>query len=453
VSQAAFEMSNHLTQAEIEAFWARGAETAVMTRIAGHISNCDACREVASEVRQGTGKVAGTSIDLDVGSWLQSEHLNYEEKRGYIDGLTDLEEREIAEQHLSICTGCREDMTAFLEDRRENDSMLSIRHLPPEALAPATKASVWPIGGLWSPARAAALMVLALGLGVVFGRTDSWKRTLQFLRAEQRTAPFGKDRSAEAADQLAALKARQPGVVSTSSAATPEASPERTVGAEDARVTLKDHGHRVVVEPRLTGLSGTNDAELEAITEALVAEDIPLPAIVADLWGAEGALRGERLTQFDLMRPRREVVRQARPTFRWRSLKDASGYQVFIVDSKRAAVLASARLGPEVTQWRPGTPLVRGEAYSWSVSASIRGEEVISPGPAEAEWKFRVLAENEHRRLRRIEARTNSHLARGVLYARAGLISEAQSELQMLLDENQDSGAVRRLLERVRSWR
>ena len=134
-------------------------------------------------------------------------------------------------------------------------------------------------------------------------------------------------------------------------------------------------------------------------------------------------------------------------------MKDASGYQVFIVDSKRAAVLASARLGPEVRQWRPGTPLVRGEAYSWSVSASIRGEEVISPGPAEAEWKFRVLAENEHRRLRRIEARTNSHLARGVLYARAGLISEAQSELQMLLDENQDSGAVRRLLERVRSWR
>jgi anti-sigma factor RsiW len=87
---------------------------------------------------------------------------------GYIDGLADLEEREIAEQHLSICAECREEVTAFLEDRRENDSMLSIRHLPPDAVAPATKASVWRIGGLWSPARAAALIVLALGVGVVF---------------------------------------------------------------------------------------------------------------------------------------------------------------------------------------------------------------------------------------------------------------------------------------------
>jgi hypothetical protein len=223
--------------------------------------------------------------------------------------------------------------------------------------------------------------------------------------------------------------------------------------ADETRVTLSDHGHKVVVEPRITGLSGANDAQLEAITEALIAEDIPLPTVVADLWGSEGALRGERVNPFDLLRPRREVVRDMRPTFRWAPLRDASSYQVFIVDSKRVTVFSSGRLPAEITTWRPASSLVRGESYWWSVSATVRGEEVISPGPSEAEWKFGVLSEVEHQRLKRIEERTDSHLARGVLYARAGLISESERELQKLLEENQDSTTVRKLLERVRSWR
>lgn len=290
------------------------------------------------------------------------------------------------------------------------------------------------------------MILIVASIGVLVGRTESRRHFLELFRPDGETR--ASSIKAGAANALTGDVPAVSGREQSESGRT-----ELAAGGEESRVTLSDHGRKVVVEPRITGLSGANDAQLETITAALVAEDIPLPAIIANLWGSEGALRGERVNPFDLLRPRREVVRETRPSFRWATLKDASSYQVFVVDSKRAAVFSSGRLSPDVTSWKAVAPLVRGEAYSWTVSATVRGEEVISPGTAEAEWKFSVLSEAEYQRLRRIEERTDSHLARGVLYAKAGLISESERELQKLLDENQDSTTVRKLLARVKSWR
>jgi hypothetical protein len=394
------------------------------------------------------------AFSLDERMWLSGEHLGYEDKRAYGAGLTRGDDRAIVEKHLSSCAECREEVAAFLEDRRENDRMLSIRYKPdavdsqiPDSRIP--KDVSWRLGGLWSPLRAAALILIVASIGILVARIEARRHFLEFFRPGSETRA-----SSIKAGKVGAANALTGHVPAVSGRGQSESGgTELAAASEESRVTLSDHGHKVVVEPRITGLSGANDAQLETITAALVAEDIPLPAIIANLWGSEGALRGERVNPFDLLRPRREVVRETRPSFRWATLKDASSYQVFVVDSKRAAVFSSGRLSPDVTSWKSVAPLVRGEAYSWTVSATVRGEEVISPGPAEAEWKFCVLADAEHQRLRRIEERTDSHLARGVLYARSGLISESERELQKLLDENQNSTAVRKLLARVKSWR
>lgn len=439
-------MTNHLTDAEIEMFWSRDLEGFQTSRMAEHISTCDDCRQRITASRRTKGHDRGIAFSLDESSWLRGEHFEYEDKRAYADGLAGVEERAIAEAHLSSCAACREELARFLDDRGANDSMLSVRHQREARKSAGSNHVSWRSREIWRPLGEVALILLVANAGFLVTRTETRRRLLEYF------GPSG-EATAETIAPIGPIAIKN-------QAASPGRSREEGSGetrvapaTEETRVTLSDHGHKVVVEPRITGLSGADEAQLETITHALIAEDIPLPAVVANLWGSEGALRGERVSPFDLLRPRREVVRDVRPTFRWAPLREASSYHVFIVDSKRAAVLSSGRLPADVTTWRPSASLTRGESYWWSVSATVRGEEVISPGPSEAEWKFCVLSTVEYQKLKRIEERTDSHLARGVLYARAGLISESERELQKLLDENAHSTTVRKLLERVRSWR
>jgi hypothetical protein len=197
--------------------------------------------------------------------------------------------------------------------------------------------------------------------------------------------------------------------------------------------------------------------ELETVKDALLAEDMPLPGVLADLLASEGSLRGEGRAAFRLLSPRREVVLDARPTFRWQAVKDATSYRVYVVHAKvganPGAIVSSPKLSAGASEWRPETSFPRGEVYSWTVSATVQGEEVISPAPADPEMKFRILGDRELHAVTRLQKRTTSHLARGVVYARAGLVSQAERELNELMKENAGSTEVRKLLDRVRAWR
>lgn len=103
--------------------------------------------------------------------------------------------------------------------------------------------------------------------------------------------------------------------------------------------------------------------------------------------------------------------------------------------------------------WTP-PPLKRGGVYSWQVKAVKDGREFISPRPPASQAKFRVLDSatlNELQQARR--AYGSSHLLLGLLYARAGLLDEAEREFGALQKANPDSAQARRLLGEIRRLR
>jgi Flp pilus assembly protein TadD len=66
--------------------------------------------------------------------------------------------------------------------------------------------------------------------------------------------------------------------------------------------------------------------------------------------------------------------------------------------------------------------------------------------------RFAVLSTENFQELTSLQ-KSNSHLALGVSYARAGLLNEAEREFQSLVKLNPQSELARKLLQSVRSIR
>jgi hypothetical protein len=98
--------------------------------------------------------------------------------------------------------------------------------------------------------------------------------------------------------------------------------------------------------------------------------------------------------------------------------------------------------------------LPRGGLYSWQVTARKEGQEIISPAAPAPEARFKVLEGAKLSELERTEAAyADSHLTRGVLYAQAGLLEDAEQQLRALLKANPNSSVARSLLQSVQTLR
>jgi hypothetical protein len=145
-----------------------------------------------------------------------------------------------------------------------------------------------------------------------------------------------------------------------------------------------------------------------------------------------------------------KVIRENQPILRWKPLKDATAYSVTIVDDKFRVIAESGSL--TATSWKSSKPLPRGANYSWQVTTiKDDGSETVLPSAPAPQAKFRVMEQTAFDDLIRIEkSGTKSHLARGIIYAQAGLKAEARAEFQALLKENPRSPPARRLLDSVK---
>ena len=102
----------------------------------------------------------------------------------------------------------------------------------------------------------------------------------------------------------------------------------------------------------------------------------------------------------------------------------------------------------------PATPLAPGAVLAWQVTATKNGVEITTPSAPDPQARFTVLDRAEADAVARAKASyAGSHLALGVLLARAGLLDEARTELQALAGANPDSALAVDLLRDVQQQR
>lgn len=230
-------------------------------------------------------------------------------------------------------------------------------------------------------------------------------------------------------------------------------------------VTLADRRGPVGLDANgdLIGLDALSVAAGRAIAAALRSGRAGVPADLQDLMGAPAghgrkapAGRGEQAAATEaaagsagqLLAPVATVVRDARPTFSWRPQAGAASYTVALYDAGLNPVARSEPLAR--TSWRPSRPLTRGGLYVWQVIARRAESDLQPASDAAPEGRFRVLGAAESAALERsLRDAGGSHLAAGVLLARAGCVGEARRELQELLKKNPDSPLARDLLKSV----
>jgi hypothetical protein len=224
----------------------------------------------------------------------------------------------------------------------------------------------------------------------------------------------------------------------------------------DRPTVAPEGGGRITVDGGdiVNGLASLSPTDRREVERALQTQRIEAPALLASVSVGAETLRGGggQGVSFPVLSPVGTAVITDRPTFRWRALSGASVYVVSVYDRDFRKVAASA---PQAgTEWTVAQPLTRGQVYSWHVSASREGREVTSPEQPAPEAKFVVLDGAKAEELSRAgQVYKGSHLALGTLYARAGLLDEAERELQSALRENPGSKVARKLLLSVQALR
>lgn len=220
-------------------------------------------------------------------------------------------------------------------------------------------------------------------------------------------------------------------------------------------VELADGSGRVALSPggRLVGLESLPAEWRRDVAAALRTGRLDRPPAISDLAAAEPALRGAASTApFSLLTPIATAVAGGRPAFRWTPLAGAQSYEVKVFDPDLHPVAASGPLTG--TEWTPGQPLPAGTVYAWQVVARRGGEDLTAPGPQSPPALFRVLVPDQAQAVESAaRAAGGSPLALGVLYARSGLVDDAERELARVVAANPGSATARDLLASVRAWR
>ncbi len=221
-------------------------------------------------------------------------------------------------------------------------------------------------------------------------------------------------------------------------------------------VELNDGEQRLVLDRngKLSGADNLPSAYKEMLRNALIRQQLEKPSLLAGLNRSRGSLMGGDIpgNTFSVIEPVGKVILSDRPTFRWSQLEGSTSYVVEVFDSKFNLVMASPELAER--SWVPPQPLKRGGLYSWQVKALKQGGQFKSPRPPAPQASFRVVDQAKADEL--AEARqsyNSSHLTLGLLYTQAGLLDQAEQELQALQKNNPNAAVARRLVESLQAFR
>ena len=430
-------MSPHFSTQRAEEYRRRVLPEAELLAVDDHLAVCEECR------RQISVNVEVETLVSDVHHRLlttpgvpETDHISYEQLETLVDGELEEGEQDALQTHLEICEACTEDLNDLRAFRTELYAVTAEDTARAPKPSPGEKIRSW-IGSkrvLFRPAFAGALALLLIAASVAsFLAWRAWRRSQPVLQA---TSPAPE----------ASPEASSPNV-----AAGPSPSQESTPN-EHFVITLNDGGTRVTLDAsgNIDGLAPLQDSSSQAVRRALTTGQVEVPDL-SELSGVKGRLLGPTNdgVEFSLISPVGIVTRSARPTLRWQPLKGATSYTVTILDGSYNVVTTSPPL--TTTNWSPTVELDRGRIYSWQVASSKDGKQQVSPAAPEPEARFKVLSKATVDELSNVEKSSNSHLVRGAMYARAGLLDDSERELRALLAANPNSQTAKELLQSVRA--
>jgi hypothetical protein len=463
-------MTEHLTEQQIETIHRRKMSPDALRTVHQHLAVCGACRARLSKPGQVAFAFAAFERELQQAE-TEDEHLPYQQLSGYVDDELREIDREIVESHLEICAGC----AAEVRDLRDFKSTITAEETqtvktPLRSERPRASWNWW---AAWSQAQRIAA---AVGVIIVLAAAIFLLRNKIF-RQDQAQLAQSPQASSEAAPPTSPTLPSPSVPPQTTTEGEPEKSPdnngskpsprreEQLTGSRDEDqptpsrqtvVALKD-GERLVTLNSRGNISGVAEGApglQRLLAGALRSQRLEKPAALDTL------IRGSSVqldsvgegTSFALQRPVGTVVQSDRPTFSWKPLKGASSYSVSVFDAQLNEVARSEPL--TTTMWTTPRALQRGATYRWQVVASEGGREVLLPSATAPEAKFKVLDQRQAEELSRARRKyANSHLVLGVLYAQAGLLDEAETELKALVKDNPDSAVARKLLQSLQAWR
>jgi len=438
-------MITHLSTEQIEEYVGRRSSRVDLARVNEHLFGCEACYQRFLDVFQ--TRRFPVVIDLDELAGLKGWHLQGEELKDYVQGRMEGLHLDHANLHLKACAWCKEEVSHFSEFTDKLEYYLSKRHIPLKQ--PANRSRQLPkLGAIfipWSPVRlasAAALIVLLL-----ISATIIWSVLGINLREQGTTAheTSNVDSSVRADGQSAVQPPTNPPQHPETSHPDTSTQPRDTLNPK-----YKPQGTFSTATSSHT--SRAKEKTQQNAETSLVAENLVMPAVIEMFDRAPVVLRGDgnKNETFRVASPYSTVVSDVRPTFRWTALTGASSYVVSVYDAKLNLIKTSESLTN--TQWVMPSQLKRGVVYTWVVTALKDGKEVLAPTlPARAE--FRIIEQSEWAKLRGLLKNTQSGAERGVLYAKAGLLDEAEQELRTHLTLHPADRPAIRLLNTIKSWR
>ena len=426
-------VSEHISATLIERYRQRQIEPPELLALDEHLSNCAQCRQ---QLRSALAvDAAALRLKTNLTTLHETaDHLPQSQLRLYLAETLDAVDRELAESHLEFCATCQNQLEQLRLAKQPEQS-------PGQTDSPKKFAD-------WFRNHFFALpMAIRFAGAIVLLALLIWAAVSAFR-------------------QLQPQPEMKPEVAQNDPSPNPTNEPFKPA----VQLALNDGGKVVTigVDGTLSGFESLDAAEQQAIKDALLAGRIEIPASLSELKSGAGSLMGgpddnpakqwAASSKKTLASPFAEIIAEDKPTFRWQPLAGAQSYVVTINEpaANYREVVASPKL--QTTRWTaPALP--RGRLFTWQVTATLKEadrteREVTAPAAEAAEAKFRVLTKSEAEELAKGKTDyAGQHLPLGLLYARLGLLKNAETELQDLAADNPDAPAVQKLLKEIRAAR
>jgi len=425
-------MTDHLSETEVSLFRERTIGPTERERIDSHVAECESClrrilpsEDTALIYSELTEALLPDSAD-------EPFHLSNAEITAYANGSIDQADRVIFESHFDICDQCSEAVQSLASPLVESVAPSGVQpEIPPQQFS-----SVWSAAFRFTPARAAAAVLVAACLVLAFVVWRRWH--------------------SRAVDQTAQQASSQtPSNTPSSSPAPTQSTKDSTADQFAVAASLEDNGRKIQLDNtgKLIGLEELPEASRSLVRGVLANKTFSKPEVLDKLTAPSITLMDPtaRENTFGLLGPSGTVIETDRPNLRWQALAGATSYTVSVFDADFNRVTRSA---PQTaTQWT-SPALRRGMIYSWEVVAARDGQEVRSPVAPAPRAQFKILEAEKLLELTNLKKhKPISHLTLGLTFARFGLLVEAEGQLQILARENPNSPVATRLLRTVQEWR